>query len=398
MRILAYLLVLLLATPAMAQSYANEPSAIADNFTTDDDLSEDTIGAFPPAAATDEAAARWSCDYSHHNRDDSLLFPGLVGGSAHSHWYAGNTLSDGNSTYSSLRTTGNGTCSGNRINRSSYWFAEWYTDSTHVKKPDGTSLYYKFDASILPGGANAAFYTVTRLPRGFTMIGGSKPGDPTYYDAPPGVTLQGDQSTLPDLSKAHFQCEDGGASSTDITTIDCAAGNRVIVSIDFPACWDGVNLTSATGRTHVTYIVYDSGLGRRQCPDSHPYVITTISQKIYLSHNGPSDYENWWVGSDRMGSSGSWQANWSTIHADYREAWSDEFRAIWEHECNGLTYASVTGHAHSCGDPHVGDGRLFRTDVWDLSETVDAANIIAALAGGESAGPRPSFRLRFRRI
>lgn len=385
--------------PLQAQDYSDEPEAIASNFDTDEDVIGE-VGEFPPDPATDEAKARFSCEVSHLNWDDSLLFPGLSGGSPHAHQYTSNTLSNANSTYASLRTTGNGTCSGNRINRSSYWFPAIYVDETHVKMPDFVVLYYNYGLAALDGQADDAYHTPVRLPRAFSMIGGHKPGDPDYYDAPPGVTLGAGQVFRTDPQAPVFNCGETGGDTTNFLALDCAAGDPLVININFPTCWDGDDISSADGRTHVTYSVSDLSSGKQVCPASHPYLIVSIEQKVYLSHNGPSDYENWWLASDRMSEDPmEWDANFSTMHMDYREAWDDGFRDIFQHFCNGLTYNAVTGVPHSCGDPHVGDGRIYVNSFVDFAETLDAQNIIDAPARTSQAvavnGPR--LRMRFRR-
>ena len=77
-------------------------------------------GQLPPLEAGQvEGAFRFLCAPSHNAYDDPIVFPGQPGKS-HLHTFFGNTLADGNSTYESLRKTGDSTCN-DMLNRSAYW-------------------------------------------------------------------------------------------------------------------------------------------------------------------------------------------------------------------------------------------------------------------------------------
>ena len=364
--------------PALAQSYANEEDSIASNF----DIEEDRYPFPDYAMYLDPHDAKWrgDCVITHMNWDDSILFPGLLGGSPHDHMFSGNSLSNYASTFSSLRTTGNGSCTGKRLNRSSYWFPVFHKSESVAVIPTGTSLYY---ATIQPN--------TVRLPRGLQMIGGRKPGDPDFYDDPPGVVFPPGTPRYDGFRS--YQCALSGVQSTDLSVINCAAGDTLVVNIDFPHCWNGTDLTSANGRDHVTYGEY----GTNVCPSSHPYPIVSITQKIYYEHDGPSDYENWWLSSDRMSEDPEeWEANGSTIHADYREAWDDEARALFEHFCNGISYGEVTGVGHGCNSPNTGGPYLFENDTVGLSGGEMAAAVRPTDDDNEFNGARLRARLRRR--
>jgi hypothetical protein len=74
---------------------------------------------------------RTKCQPSHFAFDDPIVFPGQVGKS-HLHVFFGNTLSSASSTAESLRTTGNSTCRGGTVNRSSYWVPAMVDTTTNL--------------------------------------------------------------------------------------------------------------------------------------------------------------------------------------------------------------------------------------------------------------------------
>jgi len=48
---------------------------------------------------------------------------------------------------------------------------------------------------------------------------------------------------------------------------DHKCGGNLQTRVDFPMCWDGINLDSQDHRSHVAY---PSGLDNGVCPSSHP--------------------------------------------------------------------------------------------------------------------------------
>ncbi len=97
-------------------------------------------GEIPKSAAPDDVGAfRFICNASHLAYDDPIVYPGQSGKS-HLHQFFGNTAADANSTYSSLRTTGNSTCN-SQLNRSSYWMPAMMNGKGQVVRPDYVSIY-----------------------------------------------------------------------------------------------------------------------------------------------------------------------------------------------------------------------------------------------------------------
>jgi hypothetical protein len=111
---------------------------IASNF---DPMTELQTSALPDSGAPDLGAFRFMCGPGQVSRDDPIVYPGQPGKS-HLHQYFGNTLANANSTYGSLRTTGQSTCM-SEVNRSGYWVPALLDGKGNVIRPDTVSIYYK---------------------------------------------------------------------------------------------------------------------------------------------------------------------------------------------------------------------------------------------------------------
>ena len=97
--------------------------------------SQDVVGAF-----------RFICGAGQVSYDDPIVYPGQPGKS-HLHQFYGNTLADANSTFASLRASGDSTCNnignGTAANRSAYWMPAMLDGKGHVVVPDYVQVYYK---------------------------------------------------------------------------------------------------------------------------------------------------------------------------------------------------------------------------------------------------------------
>ncbi|WP_260598860.1 DUF1996 domain-containing protein [Sphingomonas endolithica] len=107
--------------PVLANEFGPQP-AIADGLSTavGGGLRKTDPSGPPPSAAPDNLGAwRINCFPTHSAADDPIVSPGKPG-KAHPHTFFGNVGTDANSTYTSLRTTGESTCV-NKLWRSAYW-------------------------------------------------------------------------------------------------------------------------------------------------------------------------------------------------------------------------------------------------------------------------------------
>jgi hypothetical protein len=101
---------------------------------------------------------------------------------------------------------------------------------------------------------------------------------------PPGLKLlAGSARTRDQEGRARFHCQGPCGTSGDpnvigpLAAVHEQAGGvaETIGTLDFPQCWDGINLDSADHRSHVAYMGSGDGPG---CPASHPVTIPALIQ------------------------------------------------------------------------------------------------------------------------
>ncbi len=275
-----------------------------------------------PSHWKDESAFRFRCKPSHLMFDDPIVFPGQPG-KAHLHMFFGNKLANGNSTYESLRSSGDGSCDGGPLNRSAYWMPALMNENGKVVVPDLVTIYYKKH----PG--------TNHIPRGLKMIFG--------YD-----------HRYPDKKIMNWKCSSGGGQFSTIAEVSCPAttngNNQLMVTLSAPSCWDGVNLDSADHRSHMSYGSYN-GYGEYVCPATHPVNIPTFSMLVSWSHMGSAEYSNWRLSSDHVSPHDSTSAalpGGTSFHTDWFGAWDDSVMDMWIDGCMNQ-FKSCSGGALGMG-------------------------------------------------
>ncbi len=316
------------ATPAASSPAApitGELASIASNF----DINSELVpawgtAAIPVSAAPDDVGAfRFICAASHEASDDPIVYPGQAGRS-HLHQFFGNTGANANSTYASLRTTGESTCT-SKLNRSAYWMPAMLNGKGQVVRPDFVSIYYK----RLPTNSATCKKqgkACVNLPRGLRFIFG-------YDMLNPASAKTGE---------GYFNCQGTGSTPGNYRTIVeaakyCPVGAQLGAIISAPSCWDGVNLDSPDHRSHVAYPGYGDW-GYLKCPATHPYVIPTFTLGSWyttdadLNRSGTWDktLKSWHLSSDEM--MGGMEPG-STFHTDWFGAWDDTVMAMWSANC-----------------------------------------------------------------
>jgi hypothetical protein len=268
----------------------------------------------PVGPSDGTGAFRTVCDFSHMNFDDPIVYPGQPG-KAHLHAYFGNTGVDAASTASSIRTTGSSTCRGGTANRTAYWIPAMVDNATGaVVAPDEMVIYYKSGY----GGVRPA--DVRAMPTGLRMIAGN-------------------MASVAPQAHVSWECEDLGYASRTDQIPDCAAGDRVLMMLEFPQCWDGVNLDSADHKSHMAY---PTGRG---CPSTHPVPIPVISYNVYTEVGAGHDTATWRLSSDTVDDPelpGGYSA-----HGDWFDGWDAGVRDAW---IRGCVQAAADCHAHLVGD------------------------------------------------
>ena len=271
-----------------------------------------------PASSAGEPSGnfRFICNASHFSYDDPIVHPGNPGAS-HLHMFFGNTATDAFSTYASLRATGDGSCDGGPLNRSGYWAPAVLDAGGTALGPYAISVYYKGN-----GPSAAAIATIRPMPAGLKMIAGY---DPT--DAEAGLAY-------------HWMCENG--QNQGATIPNCPVGVRVGAVVEFPSCWDGVNLDSPDHRSHMAYLD-TSGGGRARCPGDHPVMLAQYTAGVWFDQRGGS--ASWRLSSDPVFGA----AHGSTFHADWFGAWDPDVQAAWTRSCINAMRNCIGGE--------LGDGR-----------------------------------------
>ena len=272
-------------------------------------------------APTDVGAFRLGCNFSHMAFDDPLVFPGKPGAS-HLHTFVGNTGANANSTGDSIANTGNSTCSGGTLNRTAYWFPTMIdtTDGTPIA-PSGVLVYYKTGYN----GVKPA--DVKPVPNGLRMIAGiaSNAGEISW------------QAT------GRFSCVGGvnGVGWQQSIPANCYQDNQMIMEVDFPQCWDGLNLDSPDHKSHMAHATPPNG-----CPSTHPVALPEISYTIYydLAKVNLSHTAKWRLSSDNYASTtpGGYSA-----HGDYVMGWDEATMLKFIKNCEN---PSVDCHANLLGD------------------------------------------------
>lgn len=291
----------------------------------------------PPSNAPDVVGAfRFICTAGQLSYNDPILFPGVNNGSPHLHQFYGNTGTDAFSTYTSLRTTGESTCS-NKSNRSAYWVPALMNASGQVITPDYLSIYYKRLPDADPQCLLESSKGCVALPTGLRVASG--------YD----MNRMG--QAQPENNTFSHRCISPGRPSVHRATLaeavaDCGGSGQIMTAINFGSCWNG-QLDSPDHRSHLVHGQY-IGQAYSQCPATHPYIIPELTQQIAYTITESDGLL--WFSSDRM--NGMTMPGGSAFHADYMEGWDPTVRSTWERNCIGKML--------NCSDGELGDGTMLK--------------------------------------
>jgi len=185
------------------------------------------------------------CRPSHVATDDPIVHPGEPGAS-HQHEFFGNTTTNADSTYASLRA-GSTTC---RIaaDTAAYWVPTLYDDKQRVA-PLRINAYY------LRGGGRGR---VVAFPAGLKVIAG-------------------DSSATAPQSKAvtGWKCAGIRPQALSTAPIACPSTSHAVLIIRFPECWNGKDLDSADHQSHMAYRV------RGACPTGYPVRLPRLSLNVH---------------------------------------------------------------------------------------------------------------------
>ncbi len=267
-------------------------------------LTPDSIGAF-----------REPCLFSHFAYDDPIVFPGQPGKS-HLHAFFGNTGANAFSTVDSIANTGTSTCSGGTLNRTAYWVPALIdTTNGSVVRPASIMTYYKTGYyGIKPADIHA-------VPTGLRMITGNA------------------KNAAADTTTAEYSCVSSTNAGLWQNSIpNCAVGDEMLMVVEFPQCWDGVNLDSADHKSHM------SGTVNGACPKDHPVAIPVISFNVHYKIEKANAGRGWRLSSDNYDASlpGGYSG-----HGDYFFGWKPEIVKSFTESCLNK---SLDCHAEELGN------------------------------------------------
>jgi len=240
--------------------------------------------------ATGEGANRFLCAYAKMAFDDPIVYPGKPGAS-HLHQFFGNTAVNAFTTADSIAAVGNSTCSGGIANRTGYWTPAMIDAAGQIVPPTTATIYYKSGYQMLPS-------LVRPLPTGLKMIA----GDRTWSDV------------KQNQSRVWWTCTDRGPTYSSIVP-DC--GDRVLLVVVFPQCWDGKNLDSRDHKSHMSYPNYSNDANGSKCPSTHPVVVPEITEEFFWKVPPGERSSTWRISSDMdLSKPGGLSA-----HADWMMGW-----------------------------------------------------------------------------
>jgi hypothetical protein len=237
-----------------------------------------------------------TCDYSHTSHDDPIVFPNQPH-AAHEHDFFGNTGAvAATTTYASLRVSDT-TCN-HPGDEAAYWMPAMYAGAPPTKiTPVNMTTYYRLGLKAPPIQAWAP---------GLRVVAGYNAADP---EAAP--TRWGWKCTRPG--------QDGRGTGPGFGNTPPAScpNDLVMAQVQFPDCWDGVNLDAADHRSHVAYSA-PSGGGHHGCPASHPVPVPQITVDVnYQTAARPIVVSS---GAHHSGG-GVHLADPMTLHADFFDGW-----------------------------------------------------------------------------
>lgn len=252
----------------------------------------------PDNGSSPEGQFRLACEYSHFNYDDPIIYPDQPGKS-HFHMFFGNTETNAFTTDNTLINSGGGTCQGYELNRSAYWVPALLDNKGNAVVPFQIIIYYKTKSpdSVIP------------MPQGLQMIGGND----LHY-------------SFETRDELHWSCGGSGNKYNMTNRIPDCGGDVINASVQFPNCWDGVNLSKPAPdyTSHLTYVNEN-----QPCPSSHPQRLPQISFLIYW--RGTDSVNGWQLSSDNLDAPGATPGG--SLHADWWGAWNDETIELWTFNC-----------------------------------------------------------------
>ena len=401
------------AAPAWAQSWTTgarpvvfqTPWTIGDGVDRVPEVSTTTQGGDPPALAYEpavineaghyvrsqwlsganvsrsdqgEAKFRLTCAWSVFAARDPIVFPGQTT-AGHHHTFVGNKTASPSSNYTSQRNSPASSCAGGPLIATLYWkpslMFEIRPNVFVPVKQNVTTFYYTEEYARSP--------ELYRLPNGFQYIGGANPMDRLNtarlaeipdgqgwdktrryngwngwycYNTGNGLVINPTPSTTSDID-AQYSRQLVNPDGSDPWAGACeGTDKRLVVDMQAPDCWDGYNLTSPDGRSHVRYSIRKTdSSATRVCPNGW-WRIPKLEDKTEYSNgtatlNGHAYRSKLHLSSDRMNPNpANWQPRGSTMHFDWIGAVDRVVFNSFLKWCVGVTINGDPGQPLTCGN------------------------------------------------
>jgi hypothetical protein len=329
-------------------------------------------------SSLDDGKLRFICRFSHLAYDDPVVNPG-VPGAAHLHLFFGNTLTNANSTYNSLRVSGDGTCDGGPLNRTAYWMPAMIDSSVNkVRIPEYFEWYYadaRSDlvdfaspvcggAGLLQDGRAAAcpnMQAIKKIERGMKAVFGFKPSagrfpdtyyrsDLTTFAGPLGnvdpfatswVCHDTSGNIVPGVATGYRYLSHRSNPSLGVTgDANCPSSGQISFRAGNPYCWDGTH-DSTDHYIHFAYPSQD-GSGNLVCPTTHPKLFQQFTVIAVWNYTGGiSSVNSWYLSSDRHNGA-NFEAG-ESFHWDMMWAWNDSVQQFFHENIQGMSPSSSTG-------------------------------------------------------
>ncbi|EPN1693345.1 DUF7594 domain-containing protein [Cronobacter malonaticus] len=248
------------------------------------------------------------CAYHHTAGDDAIMMYGMPN-HAMLHDFFGNTHTDAYTDYVRLRNQPETTCD-NKADSSAWWAPTMKLPDGQIVKPAYQKTYYQ--------STNVDKYPLTPFPLGLELLAGDHHG------------------TGPNR-RITFLCGNGkGYTNTAGEVCGLREKGDAVqfnIGIQFPNCWDGVNLKPVRGRMNATY-TNDAGA----CPAEFPVKIPTVNMNVawVLPQITSLDTAKIELSMDPQMDGETRIEKWGSIytaHGDFMNGWSVESAQFMTDEC-----------------------------------------------------------------
>ncbi|UQU66577.1 DUF1996 domain-containing protein [Couchioplanes caeruleus] len=242
-----------------------------------------------PPGAVRVAEFLADCPASHRLPDDPIVFPNMPGAS-HMHSFFGSETTKASTTVTDLLNA-NSNCNPS-VDKSAYWIPTFYNNDVPVEPTTGVFYY------LGEGVSDALIAQTQPFPLGLRIVAGNA------------------KATGPeDNTISRWSCLGAGEVNPSHDFVTCPPGSMLESYLDFPHCWDGVNLDSPDHKSHMAYPVNNA------CPASHPVVVPKLRQVMrYPVSGNPAGF--------RLASGRGY-----TMHGDFFNAWPVDEMARRVNDC-----------------------------------------------------------------